>query len=441
MGNDRLTWGIKARLLGMGALCALFLTPRMGAAEALHEAVHKVIHDHARVAAAKATFEAAHERVWQARGGFFPQLDVTSNYGHERRMQRTASLGSDLEFTETDLKITQMLFDFGKVWFGVDAAKGQRSAAKATLEATKHAMVLEAVSAYLNLKRANTVLEYAKQSVVNVQRQTDMESAMVGIGRGYSTDVLQAKTQLAGAEARLTQAEGLVYTSSHKARSVFLRDPDEVVKLTPPKVPFKRLPKGIETAVDVALRDNQQLETTRQIKNATEAQMRQTRSAALLPTINAVFEHKMKDNVAGVEHFEDETIGKVEMTYSLNLGGGGVRAARAAKSDLVAADRRMEDVRLQIEEMARNAWRNLEISRKNAEYLRNQAELANRFLELARKERQLGKRSLIDVLAGETALINAQSDAISAETDVSIAVYTLMGAMGTLSPDIIDDTP
>lgn len=431
--------GAQRRLLALGALCTLLLVPLTGQAQALHQAVEDLLRDHARVAAAQAAYEAAHERVWQTRGGLFPQLDIVSNYGQERRLQRSVSEGTDLEFFETDFKITQMLFDFGKVWFAVDTAKGQRDAARATLEATRHALALEAVASYLNLKRATDVLEYAKQSVANIQRQSAMESAMVGAGRGYATDVLQAKSQLAGAEARETQALGLYYTTRNKARTIFLRHPDEVAKLTPPKVPFGRLPKTVEAAVNQAFSGNQQLEAMRLQKAATEAQLKQTRAAQLLPTINAVFDHKMKDDVAGVEHFEDETIAKVELTYSLNLGGGGIRASRAAKYDLVAADRRLEDVRLQVEEMVRNAWRNLEISRKNAEFLRNQAKLAEQFLELARKERQLGKRSLIDVLAGETALINAQSDATSAEADVKIAAYTLLATMGMLNAETVND--
>jgi len=50
----------------------------------------------------------------------------------------------------------------------------------------------------------------------------------------------------------------------------------------------------------------------------------------------------------------------------------------------------------------------------------------------------LGNRSLIDVLAGETALINASSDAASADTDVAIAVFTLINVIGAITPDIVD---
>ena len=86
---------------------------------------------------------------------------------------------------------------------------------------------------------------------------------------------------------------------------------------------------------------------------------------------------------------------------------------------------------------ARNAWQQLITAKANAEFLNNQANIAGEFLELARKERQVGRRELIDVLAGETALINASSDAAQAEAAVITAAYSLLNAMGRLELDVI----
>ena len=55
------------------------------------------------------------------------------------------------------------------------------------------------------------------------------------------------------------------------------------------------------------------------------------------------------------------------------------------------------------------------------------------------KERKMGNRSLLDVLAGETALINAISAARSAETDIRLFAFTLLNAMGRLTLDTVTD--
>jgi outer membrane protein, adhesin transport system len=85
----------------------------------------------------------------------------------------------------------------------------------------------------------------------------------------------------------------------------------------------------------------------------------------------------------------------------------------------------------------RNAWEGLDTAKEKLDYLRTQSDISAEFLELARKERTLGTRSLIDVLAGETSLINASADAAAAETDVAVAVYKLLNAMGQLSVDAV----
>ena len=65
--------------------------------------------------------------------------------------------------------------------------------------------------------------------------------------------------------------------------------------------------------------------------------------------------------------------------------------------------------------------------------LKNQANIASEFLVFARKERKLGRRSLLDVLGGETALINASSDSASANIDIAIATIALLDTMGALT--------
>ena len=120
------------------------------------------------------------------------------------------------------------------------------------------------------------------------------------------------------------------------------------------------------------------------------------------------------------------------------MGFTAINTLKASQQTHIATVNRFGDTRDLVEEQARNAWDNLETAQSNAQHLHNQADIAAEFLELARRERQLGNRSLIDVLAGETALINASSDAASADTDVAIAVFTILNVMGKLDPKIVD---
>ena len=89
-------------------------------------------------------------------------------------------------------------------------------------------------------------------------------------------------------------------------------------------------------------------------------------------------------------------------------------------------------------QMLRTTWDGLSTARKNAQFLLNQARISQEFLELARTERKAGNRTLLDVLGGETALINAQADSIAARIEVLINSYTLLSLMGELGMDKIE---
>ena len=162
-----------------------------------------------------------------------------------------------------------------------------------------------------------------------------------------------------------------------------------------------------------------------------------TAESLFLPRFDAVAQSTYKEDSGGTVGHQQEALGKVQLSFPFNLGFTAVNTLNAAERDNSSADQRLIEARRIIEEQVRNSWQNMLTARENSTLLRNQANIAAEFLELARKERQLGNRSLLDVLAGETALINANSDATSAETDVAIATYTLLQAMGRLNLDAV----
>jgi outer membrane protein TolC len=91
-----------------------------------------------------------------------------------------------------------------------------------------------------------------------------------------------------------------------------------------------------------------------------------------------------------------------------------------------------------VEQQARTAWSNLETAQKRVESLSTQVDILFEFLEIARKERRLGKRSLLDVLSGEVDYIIAQSSLAAARAETVKAAFELLYAMGRLSPESLN---
>ncbi|MBF0246876.1 MAG: TolC family protein [Alphaproteobacteria bacterium] len=435
------TLNFKAALLG-----GVLFVATMNAAQAadLLDDVTALLASHERIRAAEADLAAAAANEDVARGGYYPTVSATVNAGHETiatHQQQTSGVQGHtttaLRFNETDLSVSQLLYDFGSTDAQVDSAALTVSQSRAALEQTRQAVLLEALSAQFNLASAKRVLDYQQKSEDSIKRQTELENARVERGSGFSTDVLQAKTQLAGAQAARVRADGALKKSLNRYRAVFGKLPDDMSGLELPKLANVALPGSEEDLVDTALDQNPQVVVAAIAAQIADQAVKQSFADGYRPVVNAVAEQKWKDDVAGTKGQKNETVMKVEASFDFNMGWTAANTLKASKSGHSAATSRLKDTRDQIEEQARNAWQALETTKANAEFLKNQANIASEFLELARKERKLGQRSLIDVLSGETSLINAQAAADRAETDVAIAVLTVLNVMGKLDTSVL----
>lgn len=413
---------------------ALVVGPAGGAAlaEDYHRALGRVLTEHKRVAAAKAEVEGAEDAASRARSAWFPNLSVTGAGGQQRINTSDGKPATRAGTRDLSVGVRQPIWDFGAINAGIDKADIGVRQSTATLEMVGQDLLLEGLIAYINLERARRSMAFAQQSVANIAKQTGLEESKVELGGGVTSDVLQAKSQLAGAQARLARAKGQTANAVNRFRAVFGHEPDGVDGGQHIPVPFDLMPASLEDALESARKRNLQLEVSRLTTEGGRAEIDRVRAVELAPRLQGVAQRKWERNPDGLMADRLQHVVKVEMTYQLNGGLGAYYAIDAAQQALLAAENRYAERRDLIEEQVRDAWRNLDSARENARYLDNQVHIVGEFLRLAREERVQGKRSLIDVLSGETSLINAQSDAASADADVAIAAYTLFRATGLL---------
>ncbi|MBM3557587.1 MAG: outer membrane efflux protein, partial [Alphaproteobacteria bacterium] len=321
--------------------------------------------------------------------------------------------------------------DFGATSATIRRVKTGEDQAKHALDQVRQQLLLEGSTAYLNLLRTSEVLGFARQSEENIRKQTGLEEARVQRGSGLTTDVLQAKTQLAGAQARRSRAEGALEVARNRYSTVFGETPASLAGPRP-TISFDRAPGNLDDAVKLALDNNPQLKAAQAGAMGARENVKATQAKAFAPRLDGKASATYKHDVDGTMNKERSLLYKVELSFPFNLAFTAINTLEIAKSGLSATEARVADARNTVEEQVRNAWQNLRSARETADFLRNQATIAGEFLELARRERQLGTRSLIDILNGETALINANADAASAETDVLIGQLSLLAAMGQL---------
>lgn len=427
------------RNLAAAAALVSLLCLQPVAAETLPEALQRILGEHALIQVVDNDVAAARSQLSAERSAWLPRLIVRSNAGYQE-IARDVGAGGTFHPNEVSVGASQLLWDFGATNAAI--TRGERNVSKEELEreAQRQNLLLAGLESHLKLLRAQQVLEYANQSETQIKRQTQLENIRLEAGSGYSTDLLQAKAQLAGAQARRVFAEGQLQTAANRYRAVF---GDQLA------VPV--IAENVNAPVNVPGSEGQVLSTvagknidilTANARAELSASERDAlRRRELMPRIDLVLERSHKTEYDGFEGDRDDTRAMVQANWSFDLGLRQLSSVKAANFAVISEREKARYVQMQATEEARNAWTDLSTAQQRQVFLRDQVDLAQQFLQLARRERELGRRSLLDVLSGETNLLNAQSDASAAETDVVLAAFRVLRAAGTLDMNGVTTSP
>ncbi len=372
----------------------------------------------------------------QALGDYYPALDFFGDAGWEK-IEKEYSQDTDESRHNITLKATQLITDFGKTTGTIDRSRVLLDQSKIRLESVKQRIMLEGLTAYINIVRARERLESAQYSEKRIKELTGIEKALVDKGAGLSTDVLQAKSQLSGAMAISVEVQGELKLAKNRFQAVFshIPTPDEVDVLQSLPFPAGNLPATQQEAVEIALKNNPELQTTQFDLDLADKDISLVKSA-FFPRLGLFASTTNADDDDGLDGYKRDYAVGLEFNYNLASGGSDMAALKSARAFKISAVNHYSYAKRLVKEQVRNSWENLTTLQQRESLLNQQADILLNFLELAKKERKMGTRSLLDVLNGEVNYINALGTAIAAKEDTKIAAYTLLFTMGAISEQL-----
>ena len=416
-------------------LILLFSQPSLHAKE-LISLLPNLLNNHELIHAAEQRRDRAMFLLRASKGGYYPKIDVQANIGPEW-VNRIIGDNTNLTRTYGEARLNQLITDFGGTTGKIDQSEIALAIEKENLKGVRQDVLLNGITSYLGLIRANKTLEFAEQSEDNINTQTGMEETKVKYGAGLSSDVLQAKSQLASAKARVALNQGDLAIADHRFKAVYGYSGKNMVnEYSLPSNQNENLPNTINEAVALSWRNNPRLIATK-LEIERFIQEKRINQSKNYPKLNAFAEAYYRDDYRGAEGVREEAVLGAELTYNLYNGGSDAARAEAITREIIEARDRFTETRKLVEEEVSNAWQGLLTARERFKYLRDQSVIVGEFLEFARKERKLGKRSLLDVLAGEVDHLNAQSNAVAAGIDIHVATYRLFHTMGALDIDLL----
>ena len=308
----------------------------------LIDSLNDVLNNHKLIKATQIDIKASILRVKQAKGGYYPSFDLTANYGHEHINKYGSGNNTQLAARDATAKFTQTITDFGLTDSTVKTSELAVKQSKAIETQIKNDLLLRALTAYLRVIQARESVKYAFQSVSNIKKQTELEDAAVTAGGGLTSDVLQAKTQLAGAQARLIQFEGVLSAAKHELEYVFGSFPKDITALSLTKSIFDLLPKTLEEAENKTILNNPALKAASVNKEIGKEGINTAR-ASLFPTIKGTISHSEKQDFGGIVGHKRESSAKIDLSYPLNFSFSEYAGKDAAVESYLATETRNDD--------------------------------------------------------------------------------------------------
>jgi len=404
-------------------------------AEDLNGALSQAYLGNPTLDAARAQLRSTDEGVPQALSGWRPtvtgQVSAGSEWSHDGSKPGPNNLIVDRNrqfYPRTySLTLTQPLFNgFGTV-SGTKAAENRVKAGRAQLLDTEQQVLFAAVQAYMSVVTNASILELNQNNVKVLQAQLQATNDRFQAGEVTKTDVSQAQASLQGAIAAATAAEGDLTASMAVYRQVVGQEP---VQLSMPNVP-PNLPQKQEDVV--AMSQEAPVVISAQFIEAATKDDIDTQFSELLPSVSLQGSVSRADEQASDrDSTTDGTILGV-LTVPLYQAGAPDSRVRQAKQLYQQARRQLDEARRASAQQAVAAWQALETAQAQITSFEEQVRANTIALEGVRQEQTVGARTVLDVLDAEQALLNSKVNLVTAQTNLVIARYQVLQAIGQLN--------
>ncbi len=411
-------------------------------ADTLEWALIQAYQNNPSLNAQRAATRAVDENVPQALSGYRPRISGTASLT-EQYVDVVAKSSANLPATtaraagETTVQsygttVTQTLLNGFQTANRTRQAETQVSAARETLRNSEQTVLLAAVTAYMNLLRDSAILDLQRRNVEVLQEQLRQTRDRFNVGEVTRTDVAQADSRLAAGRSSMLAAESNYITSRATYRQVIGADPGKLA----PATPVDRLsPSSLRQAIAVG-RSTHPTVTTAIFNVDTALFQVKIAEGALYPTVNLVGSAQQTYGAIGslttIKSFNGSVAG--QMTVPIYQGGAEYSLIRQAKETLSQRRIDLDTARDQAQQTVVQSWGQLEAAKAQIQSTQAQVAAAEIALNGVREEARVGQRTTLDVLNAQQELVNARVALVTAQRDRVVASYTLLAAVGRLSP-------
>lgn len=387
--------------------------------------------EHPMIKSARKQVEAAEFGIAAAKSGWLPKVNLVGDMGNERI---ETALTTNEARRKAALTIEQNLFAGGRTQAGVAAAEIDFAIQENSFDSTVQGVLLEGLTAYIQVVRYKTLLAIAERNEATTARQLSLEDMRVRQGGGIAVDALQAKTRLQIAkERRVFYGQGLRDAEANY-RQVFGRSPqlDDIQDLD---MPASRMPATIDMAMQTGLTTNPTLREAL-LQSRKSQKLIDIENSGMYPSVDLVGLQNSEKNVSQTPK-RDEVSVLLKLNWNLFAGFETTSRVGAETARHGAAVDREVAVRHKMEEFIQMSWNQLINGKEREDLLENAVGISYEVMLNRKRLRDAGKESAINVLDSEMEYFSVLSNKINASYDTRLGGFRLLSATGMLTPETL----
>ena len=418
-----------AAAVGFCGICA------SAQAETLNQALASAYEYNPQLDAERARLRATDEEVTRARSGFRPVIQGSAdiNYQYNRQRGTFGTNESEVKPKGYSIDAVQPIFSGFRVINAVNEQEANVRAARETLRAVEQDVLLQAVTAFMDVVRDQAIVRLRENNVTVLTRDLRATQDRFNVGEVTRTDVAQAEARRAGSVSALDLARANLRTSRAAFERVVGNPPSN---LTEPGVPNKVLPRSVEEASGISAKESPNVIASLYREQAARHTVDRI-WGELLPSVQLEAGYNRRyDTSRAVDESESTSV-----TGRLNVPiyqGGEVHArVRQSKHTHVSRLQEIEQQRSEVQAAVVSAWSSYQAA--IAQLASDQAQVnANRTaLTGVREEEKVGQRTILDVLNAEQELLNSEVNLVTTKRNLVVASYNVLAQVGRLDVKVL----
>ena len=407
-------------------------------AEDIRTTVKEVLSTNPIVLERLKNYNSTKEDIDIAKAGYYPKLDLQLGIGYEHTelKDRPATPDGKFDFAVYDnsLTLTQNIFKGFETTYQVKEHENRTVAAAYNYVEKVNSTAFEMVNQYLLVLKQKELLANAQENIDIDKEILSKVQKLYDSGLTTLSEVNKIQSALSLANSNYIVQENNLKDAVYNMHKVFGRHID-IDTMTKPQTNFN-FPDNIDDAVQFALQNNPSLLVSKYNIKLAQATY-QKKKSPFYPQFDIEVSQNFTKNLGASEGERNRFRAMALVTYNLFNGFADKAALQKSISEVHKEVYIKDTLRRETIDDLALSWAANEQLTKQIEPLREYRDFAQKTLELYKKEYDLGRRSLLDLLSAQNDFINSKDQIINADYSMIFAKYRILDALGTLVTTVL----